>query len=269
MTVSALISLRETFEASLIVCVMLAFLERTKRMNYAPAMWLGVGAGIVFSMILAAVMQLYAASLVEEALELYEGIMMISAAFLLLWMIGWMALQGRNLKSHIEKTMELHIAGGSILGIFLLSFTSTAREGAEMVLLIHATLLSSSESVHAIAGTGIGIVAALALAVLLLKGIRLIPLHHFFTATGIFLLMLGAGLTMHGVGELQEAGVFSLFTTQAWDTAWLLPKGSLLGEIAEILIGYEPTPSVLQVLGGALYATLATATWKWTKRTTA
>jgi high-affinity iron transporter len=261
MTAAALISLRETFEASLVVCVMLAFLERSSRQNYTPALWSGVGAGVLFSILLAWVMQSYAATLGDEAKELYEGIMMLTAAGLLLWMIGWMAMSGRSMKANIEKNMAAHIAGGSAAGIFLLSFTSTAREGAEMVLLIHATLLSSS-NIHALAGVGIGATAAIAMAALLLRGVRLVPIHLFFTLTSIFLLVLGMGLTMHGIGELQEAGTVTWLSAQAWDTSWLLRDHTFVADIAKIVIGYESTPSILQTLGGAAYILLAIATLK-------
>lgn len=240
---------------------MLAYLERSNRRNFIPALWSGVGAGIIFSVVLAWLMQMYAASLGDEAKEIYEGIMMIAAAGLLLWMIGWMAASGRNMKAEIERNMAVHIAGGSAIGIFFLSFTSTAREGAEMALLIHATLLSTS-NMHTLAGIGIGMVIALAIAALMLRGVRLIPLHHFFNITGVFLLILGAGLTMHGIAEFHEAGTISVLSTTMWDTSWLLADGTLLADIAKIIIGYEATPSILQILGGGAYALVAATTWK-------
>ncbi len=264
MSTAALISLRETFEASLVVCVMLAFLERSQRRNYIPALWAGVGAGIIFSIVLAWLMNTYAASLGDEAKEVYEGIMMFAAAGLLLWMIGWMAMSGRTMKAHIEKNMAAHIAGGSALGIFFLSFTSTAREGAEMTILIHATLLSSS-NVHTLAGVGIGIVIAIGIASLMLRGVRLIPIHTFFKVTGIFLLILGTGLTMHGIGEFHEAGSITLLSMQAWDSNWLLADDTLIASIAKIVVGYEATPSVLQIFGGSLYALIAIMTWKMSR----
>ncbi len=260
MTIAALISLRETFEASLVVCVMLAFLERSKHQNFAPALWTGVSAGVAFSILLVWLMQMYAATLGDKAKQLYEGIMMLTAAGLLLWMIGWMAISGRNMKAHIEKNMVTHMAGFGAIGIFLLSFTSTAREGAEMVLLIHATLLNSS-NMHALAGMGMGIVAAITIAALMLRGVRLVPIQMFFTMTSVFLLFLGTGLTMHGIGELQETGTIILLSAQAWDTSWLMKDGSSLAEIAKIVIGYEATPSLLQAIGGAGYALLAVVSW--------
>ncbi len=261
MTAAALISLRETFEASLIVCVMLAFLERSDRKNFTPILWMGVVAGILFSIVLASLMQVYSALLSETAKELYEGILMLGAAGLILWMIVWMAKSGRSMKTHIEKNMAAHIADGSAVGIFLLSFTSTAREGAEMVLLIHATLLSSS-NIHTLAGIGIGIVLALAIAAFMIRGVRRLPLHLFFAITNVFLMLLGMGLFTNGIGELQEANIVQWLSMQAWDTSWLLGDGSFLHEIAHILIGYEATPSVLQVVGGLVYALLAFSLWQ-------
>ncbi len=261
MTTALLISLRETFEASLVVCVMLAYLQRSNQRNFISALWSGVGAGILFSVVLAWLMQTYAASLGDEAKEIYEGIMMFTAAGLLLWMIGWMAASGRNMKAHVEKNMAMHIAGGSAIGIFFLSFTSTAREGAEMAILIHATLLSSS-NVHTLAGVGMGMVLAIAVAALMLRGVRMIPLHVFFNVTGVFLLILGAGLTMHGIGEFHEAGTISVLSSTIWDTSWLLADDTLLADIAKIIIGYEATPSILQILGGIAYALFATVAWK-------
>lgn len=204
MTIAALISLRETFEASLVICVVLAFLQRIKRNDFTPAVWLGVASGVAVSIGVAAVLTAFSQSLPAESLELYEGFMLLAAAALLLWMISWMAGTGRTMKSDIERTAAAHVQGESFLGIFFISFAAAAREGVEMALMVHATLIGTGKALHTMAGVGLGIVGALLIAALLIRGIRFIPMRIFFTVTTVLLILLGSSLMLKSIEELSE-----------------------------------------------------------------
>ena len=58
--VSALIiTLRETLEASIVVGIILAYLSKTENKHHNKIVWLGVAAGLVLSLALAAVFQYY------------------------------------------------------------------------------------------------------------------------------------------------------------------------------------------------------------------
>lgn len=246
MTVAALISLRETFEASLVVCVVLAFLQRIGRNDFTPAVWLGVAGGAALSIAFAFVLSAFAGAVPERSLAFYEGTMYLAAAGLVLWMVVWMAGAGKTMKRDIEECAATHVAGGSFLGIFLISFTAAAREGAEMALMVHATMLDSGKTLHAVAGVCMGVTGAVIIAAFLIRGIRLMPMKFFFALTTTLIIILGSALAMKGTEEFME-GIEAMETTTAHD---------------------EAEESGLPVFGtGLLYAGMALAIWR--KRTTA
>ena len=207
---AAIIALRETFETTLIVGVILTVLHRTNRRTLVPMVWLGVTAGVAASIALAFGIHTLGSSLSGNAEPLYEGIMMFVAAALLSWMILWMAAYGHSMQHTLKAETLSHAERGSLFGLFLLAFTSTAREGAEMVLLIYSSLLSSKENMHALAGALAGITAAIVLAVILMRGIARVPVGLFFRITGGLLLVLGAWLVASGSHELIEAAAYPL-----------------------------------------------------------
>jgi high-affinity iron transporter len=92
----------------------------------------------------------------------------------------------------------------------------------------------------------------------------------FFDVTSIFLLLFAAGLLAQGVHEFQEIGWLPMLTNTAWTTKWLLDDQSLLGSILHSLVGYNDTPSALQVVTylGYWIVVLQAIRW-WTQRLSA
>ena len=257
-----LISLRETLETSLVIGMILTILSRLDQDRGKRFVWMGVGSGIAFSIVVAFLFHLFAASLMHEAKEVYEGVLMLIAAALLTWMILWMMRMGASLRASIQRDITLYALSGQSFAIFLLSFTTTAREGTEMVLFLNAAFLSAESNLHHLAGALAGITGALLLTVLILRGSRKFSLRSFFVGTGVLLLLFAAGLVSHGIGELQEAHIFTLLQTSVWDLREVLPEETLLGGILESLIGYSDHPTVLQVSAYILYLSGAAFCWK-------
>jgi len=207
MLTTAIISLRETFETSLILCVLLAYLARKGEERAALWIWVGTGIGVIWSIAMAIGLTMFSTSISGEFEEIYEGIMMVTAAGLLSWTILWMASHGRSMKKSLENKMADHISKGYIFGIAMTSFVATAREGTELVLLTHAALLSSASPMLSLVGSGIGIALAIGLAWILFKGTRRLPIGAFFTVTSGILLVIALLLLRHGIHEFMEAGV--------------------------------------------------------------
>lgn len=210
---TALISLRETFETSLILCVILTYLAQRKEERAAIWVWMGTGIGVVWSIGMAIGLTIFASFISHEFEEIYEGSMMLLATGLLSWMILWMASQGRSMKRSLENEMQRHISTGYAFGIALTAFLAVAREGTELVLLTHAALLSSTDPILGLFGSGIGIALALGLAWILVRSTKLLPVGLFFTVTGAFLIVVSALLLRHGVHEFMEAGVIAEYAS--------------------------------------------------------
>lgn len=261
MFAASLITLRETLEASLVVGVMLAFLTFTQNMRHKKFVWLGVAAGVVFSLIVA--WGLHALSMEFEGAgeEIYEGVMMLVAAGLLTWMIFWMINQGRHMKKQIESEVAVHIENNHWLGIFILSFVSTAREGIETAIFLQAAIFNAQAGATLV-GALLGIVVAVTLAFVMFKGFAAVPLRTFFSITSILLLLFGAGLVAHGIHEFEEAGLLPPLIEHVWDMNGVLHEDGAIGGLMKGLFGYNGNPSLLEVLGYLGYVGGVSFGWK-------
>ncbi|HTW22842.1 MAG TPA: Fe-S-containing protein [Candidatus Baltobacteraceae bacterium] len=197
-----LVALREGVEAALIVGIVLVYLNRTGRRALRPYVWAGVGVACAMSIAAAILLQRWAIS--EDG---FEGVLMLVAAALVVTMIAWMNKIARSLRKEIEQRIETYAqrssaAAGWAIGTFV--FFMVVREGAELVLILRAVELSSA-GVQTWIGTGIGIAIAVAVGVFFFEGTLRIPLHRFFAATSIILMVVAFQLALTGVHELSEA----------------------------------------------------------------
>jgi high-affinity iron transporter len=78
------------------------------------------------------------------------------------------------------------------------------REGAELALILRAVELST-EGLQTWVGTIVGIAAAVAVGLFFFKGTLRIPLHRFFQATSVILMLVAFQLAITGLHELSEA----------------------------------------------------------------
>lgn len=203
---TALIMLREGFEASLIVAILLAFLDRTGRRDRFGAVWSGVVAAAAVSGVVAAVLFLVGTKLQGAAEAAFEGGAMLLAALLLTWMIFWMRRQSRGLKRELETQVEQALANGSAWALTTLAFVSVLREGVETSLFLYTTVAGEDAAVAG-AGAALGLAAAAALGVLFYRGSSRLDLRRFFTWTSVLLLLFAGYLLARGLEELAEGGI--------------------------------------------------------------
>ena len=88
------------------------------------------------------------------------------------------------------------------MGAFV--FFMVVREGAELVLILRAVELSTA-GVQVWIGTLLGIAIAVAVGIFFFQGTLRIPLHRFFRATSVILMVIAFQLALTGVHELSEA----------------------------------------------------------------
>jgi high-affinity iron transporter len=197
-----LVALREGVEAALVVGIVLVYLDRSGRRALKPYAWTGVALAALTSIAAAALLQHWAIS--EDG---FEGLLMLVASALVVTMIVWMNRVARSLRAHIEQRVESYAqkstrAAGFAIGAFV--FFMVVREGAELVLILRAVELSSA-GVQVWIGTALGIAIAVAVGIFFFEGTLRIPLHRFFAATSIILMIVAFQLALTGVHELSEA----------------------------------------------------------------
>jgi high-affinity iron transporter len=197
-----LIALREGVEASLVVGIILVYLSRTGRAHLARFVWFGVAAAAALSLAVAVALERWQIS--EDG---FEGLLLLVAADFVITMIVWMNRVARHLKKEIEQKVEEYAAraeGAAGWGIFLFVFLMVLREGAELALILRAVELST-EGLQTWIGTLLGLGAAVAVGLFFFKGTLRVPLHRFFAATSIILMLIAFQLALSGVHELSEA----------------------------------------------------------------
>lgn len=267
MATALLITLRETLEASLIVGIMLAFLNRTQNREKNPVIWAGVAAGVLTSAVAGYLITRFAGSFEGRAEEIYEGFTMLIAGGLITWMVMWLAINGRHMRKAIEQKMEVHLETGALVSLFLLVYTSILREGIETVIFLQAAFLQSQK-----AYTHIGAIAGMVLAVgaawLLFRGMmQWFSLSRFFQCTGVLLMLFAAGLIAHGIHELQEAALIPVLVEHMWDTNAIINENGAIGSLMKGVFGYNGDPNLLEALAYVAYLLGIGTMWRKMQKT--
>src|SRR5690349_3992958 len=133
--------------------------------------------------------------------------MLLVASVFVVTIIVWMNRVARHLRKEIEEKVESYAerAGRAAgWGVFLFVFLMVLREGVELALILRAVELST-EGLQTWFGTLAGIGAAVAVGLFFFKGTLRIPLHRFFAATSVILILVAFQLTLTGLHELSEA----------------------------------------------------------------
>src|SRR3954452_23734419 len=109
---SFVIVLREGFEATLLIGLILGVLNKTGQRSHVRAVWIGVGAALVTSIVIGAILFAAVGELDGKAEQLYEGTAMLLAAAVVTWMVFWMRKQARTLGGHLRSQVSSALMAG-------------------------------------------------------------------------------------------------------------------------------------------------------------
>lgn len=195
-----IITLREGVEAALIVGITLAYLTKIGRPELRKTVFAALGAAFIGSIGVAVII-----SHMHLNEDVFEGWVMLVAAFFVVTMVIFMMRTGRKLKGEIEGKIGLLAGNGAWFGLFLFVFLMILREGAETVLILAGVALNSS-ALMSFLGTLLGVMAAIAFGVMFVKGSVRINLPKFFRITTAIMFLVAAQLMVSGLHELSESG---------------------------------------------------------------
>ena len=195
-----IITLREGVEAALIVGITLAYLTKIGRPELRKT---------VFSALVSAFLGSIGVAIVISRTHLnedvFEGWVMLVAAFFVVTMVVFMMKTGRKMKGEIEGKVGLLAGNDAWFGLFAFIFLMVLREGAETVLILAGVSLNSSELMSFL-GTLLGLIAAIAFGVMFVKGSVRINLQKFFKVTTAIMFLVAVQLVVSGLHELSETG---------------------------------------------------------------
>ncbi len=248
---SFLITSRETLEASLVIGIVMSYLNKTNNKQFKKTVYYGIIFGILFSVLAAIGFSFIAGGFTGKSEALFEGITMLIGAGLLTTMILWMRKQ-RNISFEIEEKVGQRIMQNNFyghIGIFLIIFTAIIREGVETVIFLNA--LKYASGLNIISGL-VGIVSAIIVGYLFFIGSKKMKLKYVFSISSILLIFFAAGLTAHGVHELEEASVIPVGKV-LFDINHVVNEKGVFGSFLKGLFGYNGNPSLLEFSVWLLY----------------
>jgi high-affinity iron transporter len=247
MLAAFLLVLREGFEATLLVAIILAYLAKTGRSDSSLGVWYGVAAAAALSVIAGAALFFTASSLNGNAREIFTGATMWFALAVLTYMILWMRRQSRTIASDIRYGVDEAVGKGGVLALVSLAFVMVFREGLETALFMFSITQNSSPLQVAL-GSILGLVGAVSLGYAVYVGGRRLNLGAFFKVTGLLLLVVAAGLFAHGMAMFEFAGLVPAIYYPLWDLSsiTILTSESSFGQFLIAFFGWDPKPDLLE-----------------------
>ena len=248
MLATLVIFLREGIEASMIVAILLAYLDRLGRRDYFKDVLLGVGAALLIATAggVAAYLTIrsYDGSRVQT---IFETATFILAASVLTYMTFWMRNHARSISTELRSKADAALDGRARWGLALLAFQAVGREGLETVVFTLAIIFSTSTA-NALAGAVIGLAGALVVAFFTYRLGHKLNLSKFFTVIGCLLMVFAAGLLADTAENLQQLGWIRVLDVPMWHTGQILSQDSAFGDVLHNFFGYSDSPTPLQLI---------------------
>ncbi len=260
------IFLREGVEASMIIAILLAYLDRIgKRAHFRDVFW---GVAAAFVLVLGGGIAAY--YLIKhydgsDVQTIFETTTYLLAAAILTYMTFWMQKNARGLTHELERRSQDVLSTGSRWGLALLAFQAVGREGLETMVFTLAIIFASSRQaatpVHGnllIVGAALGLLVAMAVAFAIYRLGTRINMRRFFRVLGVTLMVFAAGLLSDAVENMQQLGWLPFWRHVVWNSQGVVSEGSNWGDVLHTLVGYADHPTVLQVLVWATYVLAST-----------
>lgn len=243
---------RESIEALLVIGILQAWLRHNGQTLARVFLWGGVTAGLAGAAVLSFVLTRFGDSLPPEGQDIFQMVLMLMAAGLVVQMVLWMRRHGRTLKRELEAGLSEKLAEGRLWGIFALAMIAVMREGAEAAIFLQGIIAATGWTVEALTAIGAAFAAALASYGLLQLGGRVLSWRHFFKLTEIMLLLLACALFVDGTGYLVSLGVLP-YGQPLWNLSGLLDDAHPVGGVVAALTGYRASPDAVTLASWVIY----------------
>jgi len=241
---AAVILLREGLEAMLVIAALAGYLTKAGAAHRIQALYAGALVAVVASLIAA---WLFAVLNSGDHSDVLEGIIILLAAALMLYVSGWLMVKQdpRGWQEYLAHKADSALAQDTTWAVGALAFFAVFREGAETVLFINA--LAKTEGGWS-GGLFAGLLAAAAGLAVLFYFINLIarklPLRPLFIVTSAFLFLMAIKFIGEAVQEFQEQAIITV--TEVKGSAFLSA------------IGLNPSMEALSIQGLVILFALAT-----------
>jgi high-affinity iron transporter len=247
---SAVIVFREVLEASLVIGIVLAATRGLARSRAWVAG--GVLAGVVLSMIVAGGAGTIASAFEGVGQELLNATILGLAVLMLAWHSVWMQKHGAEIARDMKSVgTDVRTGARPLHLLALVVALAVLREGSEVVLFLYGIAAGGADSHILLAGSTLGLAAGVAAGALMYFGLLRIPTHRLFSVTGWLIILLAAGMAGQSAALLVHAGLVPGLMDPLWDSSSWLPEHGPIGQLLQVLVGYDDRPSAMQLLAFA------------------
>ncbi len=206
---AAMIPIREGLEALLVISALLAFMKKSNAPRGRTWIGLGVGSGVLVSLILAFIVKFaFAAGTFGNNNFLITGWTGLIAAFMLLYMSYWLHRQSKikDWNLFIKNKSQKALKKGSFATFGLLAFLAVFREGTETVL-FYIGMANQISLQTLLLGLAIGFGILFVLGFLMIFIGMKLPIKPFFAVSSLIVFYLCIKFLGMGIHGLQLADV--------------------------------------------------------------
>jgi high-affinity iron transporter len=227
-------------------------------------MFVGVGLAVVLSIAVGVGLDLLSASLPQRQQEMLETVVGVIAVAFVTSMIIWMNRNAMHLKGELERDAARALDRGGSLALAVMAFLAVLKEGFETaVFLLAAAQSTHGSSLAALLGAVVGIAVAIAIGVGIFFGGLKLNLGRFFRITGVFLVLIAAGLMTSALRTAHEAGWVQIGQRRILDLSSWMPAQSVQGALITGMFGIPSDPRLVEVLSWLLYAVPVLLVFLW------
>jgi FTR1 family protein len=248
------IGLREGIEAALIVSIIASFLRQEGRTDALRWVWVGVVAAATICLAVGVALQIVDQELPQKEQEGLETVIGAIAVGIVTFMLVWMRRHAAGLSGQLRDSTASALKDGSVKALIGMAFFAVFREGLETAVFLLAVFQSSEDPGTAGFGAILGIVCAIGIGYAIYRGGVKLNLQRFFRLTGVVLALVAAGLVASTLHTAHEAGWINFGQGQALDLTWLVVPGTWTAALLTGMLGLQPTPTNIEVIGYLVYA---------------
>jgi high-affinity iron transporter len=220
------ITIREVLEVCLVIGIIIAYLNKTGTGHLVKWVWYGSAAGVALSSVTGIALSVvyYTKAVAKFAVTTeawVEAVGFSIAVILMTWVILWMLKTGTDVRRKLENNLGQMIdqePSKTKVGLFLLAFFQTLRQGIEVFIFLFGAQssiagdITVTDSWKGIIAPGLlGVIAALGISYFVFRGLLTLDLHYILTVSSLILVLFAAGLTSRAFNSLQAANALGEF----------------------------------------------------------
>jgi len=244
---SFIIVFREMLEMALVLGVLLAATRGTE----ATRRWIALGGatGLLGAFTVALLMEELESAMDGDGEFLFNAIVLALASLMIGWTVIWMQQHGRQMAERM-KSVGRSVVEGSLpyTALFLVALAAVMREGSEAFFFLFGFAQSGEETVRLFSGGLAGMTTGVLVGYLVYRGLVYVPLKHLFRVTGWLLMLLAAGMASQAAWNLVVIDMLPPIIETLWNSSAWISQESIAGEILHVLVGYDDSPSGMQLL---------------------